>query len=292
LQTQGYAGSVPPRQGPSLVTGAVVRNAQCAPRHFLMALALPTSFATPAPGQFVMVRARELRDPLLGRPLSVHGFTRRETEAELELLYRVVGRGTALLARMAPGERLDVVGPLGTPFTIDEGRGTAVLIAGGIGVVPLVFLASHFSGRLEGAGRLIFYAGARQADGLVGLQRLESIHAALRLSTDDGSRGMRCAVTELLARDLERFAPGDTMIYACGPFPMLLSLAALLEGRQLPCQVALEARMACGVGACLGCSVEVTAADGTPRYVRVCREGPVFDLRAVAWRQCRQGGPS
>ncbi|MHB9097874.1 MAG: dihydroorotate dehydrogenase electron transfer subunit, partial [Syntrophales bacterium] len=243
---------------------------------------LPLAFATPLPGQFVMIRETLVREPLLARPLSVFGFTRYEDHGVLELLFRVAGRGTHLLARMKPGEELAVLGPLGRGFTLPSGIRQALFIAGGVGVAPLAYLL-HSGLLAAGAGdeiRKNFYLGARSAELLTALERLRDF-CELGICTEDGSHGYHGPVTAMLKRDIDRFDPGETIIYACGPTPMIRALGLLLKEHPIACQVSLEERMACGLGACLGCAVAIRSPEGKREYRRVCQDGPVFDLREV-----------
>ena len=268
----------------SFSRGLVIGNSRAAADHFLLTVHLPLSFETPAPGQFVMVREGGRTEPLLARPLSVLGFERHGDHAVLELLYRVAGRGTSLLARLRSGGELAVLGPLGRGFTRPAVIGRAVFVAGGVGVAPLLYLIH--SGFLSPARHddtgaepdKIFYLGARTEELLTGLDRLKG-RCRLGICTDDGSQGYHGPVTGLLEQEIGGYDPKDTIIYACGPTPMTRALGRLLSESAIPCQVSLEERMACGLGACLGCAVAVRSADGKRVYRRVCHDGPVFDLR-------------
>ncbi len=266
----------------SLLLGWVIGNRRTAPDHFFMTIRLPLSFAPPSPGQFVMVRESGPREPLLARPLSVFGFQRHVDHFVLELLYRVAGRGTSLFARLQPGDELTVLGPLGKGFTLPAGIKRALFVAGGVGVVPLIFLlhSGFLTAEAQHDTEKIFYLGARSADLLIGLERLRGF-CELGICTDDGSHGYHGPVTAMLQRDISGYDPGETVIYACGPAPMIRALRLILKDHPIPCQVSLEERMACGLGACLGCAVAVRGLEGKREYRRVCQEGPVFDLRAV-----------
>ncbi|MBN1613824.1 MAG: hypothetical protein JW950_05080 [Deltaproteobacteria bacterium] len=149
-------------------------------------------------------------------------------------------------------------------------------------MAPLAYLAHRCRGRNAGGKRtsIIVYAGARNAQSIVGIKHFEAVD--LRICTDDGSRGFHGPVTALFERDLCSYDPEKTMIYACGPPAMIGSLARILEATSFSCQVSMEERMACGVGACLGCVTAVKDNGGRIRYERVCREGPVFDIRDLA----------
>lgn len=270
----------------SLVTGTVTENHPAAPDHFLLTVRLPLTFASPAPGQFVMVREASRREPLLARPLSVMGFTRRNDHAVLELLYHVAGRGTALLSRIGPGGEIAVLGPLGRGFTRPDRIRRALFVAGGVGVAPLLYLlhSPMFASQESEAGgtgpEKVFYLGARTEKLLAGLDRLKG-RCTLGICTDDGSLGHHGPVTDLLKRDMGGYDPEDTVIYACGPTPMVRALGRVLGEHPVPCQVSLEERMACGLGACLGCAVAVRNPEGKREYRRVCHDGPVFDLKEI-----------
>ncbi len=281
----------------AMMSGVILGNRCAAPDHFLLSVRLPPAFATPLPGQFVMIRESGRREPLLARPLSVFGFQRHEDHAVLELLFRVAGRGTTLLARMKPGDELAVLGPLGRGFTLPSGIRRVLFVAGGVGVAPLVYLL-HSGLLASKAGHEIqknFYLGARSAELLLCLDQFGDF-CELEICTDDGSQGYHGPVTALLkdelnctdpnvavinAGDLDRYNPKDTVIYACGPTSMIRALGPLLREHPIPCQVSLEERMACGLGACLGCAVAIRGPEGKREYRRVCQDGPVFDLREV-----------
>ena len=272
---------------PSMVTGQVIGNPGVAPDHFLLTLRLPPSFATPQAGQFVMIRDPERGEPLLPRPLSVYGFHRKGDQAIMDLLYRAAGRGTSLFSRMKPGASLTVLGPLGRGFTLQRNVRKVILLAGGVGVAPLTFLLHE--GYLRDTSpqrpKITAYVGARTSELLTGLDRLEGF-CALRMATDDGSAGYHGLVTDLLRCDLGGYEPEETMIYACGPAAMIRSLGFIVRKSAIRCEVSLEERMACGIGACLGCAVAITDSNGKSAYRRVCHDGPVFDIREIALDPC------
>jgi dihydroorotate dehydrogenase electron transfer subunit len=270
-----------------MATGQVVGNPGVAPDHFLLTLRLPPSFATPQPGQFVMIRDPERGEPLLPRPLSVYGFHRDGDQAILDLLYRTAGRGTSLFSRMKPGALLAVLGPLGRGFTLQRDVRKVILLAGGVGVAPLTFLLQESCLRDTSMQKkeITAYVGARTAKLLACIERLEGF-CDLRIATDDGSAGYHGLVTDLLRCDIGAYEPEETMIYACGPTAMIRSLGFIVRNSAVRCEVSLEERMACGIGACLGCAVAVTDSNGKSAYQRVCHEGPVFDIREIALNPC------
>jgi dihydroorotate dehydrogenase electron transfer subunit len=275
---------------PSIAIGQVMENRSVAPGHFLLTIRLPLSFATPIPGQFVMIRDPDRGEPLLPRPISVYGFQREEGHAILNLLCRVAGRGTALLSRLNPGSTLTVLGPLGHGFAIDPDVRQLLLVAGGVGAAPLAFVLQEGSLLKPDSGKrqVTAYLGAGTAELLTGLNRFQDF-CDLRTATDDGSCGYRGTVTERLAVDLAGYDAKSTLILACGPGAMIRSLALLLRDSRIRCQVSLEERMACGVGACLGCVVAIREGEGRTGYRRVCKDGPVFDIREILWNPPVEG---
>ena len=279
--------TTPHEHSSSFVNGELIENLTVAPDHFRLTLRLSPSFATPHPGQFVMIRDPERGESLLPRPLSVYGFRREGGCAILELLCRVAGRGTALFSRMKPGAPLTVLGPLGKGFTIHDGIRQVILLAGGVGVAPLAFLLHERCLKADPQQKreITAYVGARTAELLTGLDRLEGF-CGLRIATDDGSTGYHGLVTQLFHSDLQGYRPEETMVYACGPDAMVRSLGVIMGQSPIRCEVSLEARMACGIGACLGCAVAVRDGDGKSAYRRVCHDGPVFDLREIALDPC------
>jgi dihydroorotate dehydrogenase electron transfer subunit len=227
------------------------------------------------PGQFVMLSpcprtAVPRTDPLLPRPMAVYRERPADGGAQIEIL----GRGTALLAESAPGQRVELVGPLGRPFSEPAGDARPVLVAGGTGLASIYALASRLAARGRPAEVLL---GARTAADLMGERDFAELGVALRVATEDGSRGHPGLVTELLEPALE--AAGDACVYACGPTGMMRRCAELAAARSRPCTVSLENPMACGFGVCLGCAAPLRAGG----FALVCRDGPVFDASVVDW---------
>lgn len=234
------------------------------------------------PGQFVHVLVGSTNDPLLRRPLSIHDVD----SGRIVLLYEVRGRGTALLAEKREGESVDLIGPLGNGFTLPTSADQPVLIiGGGIGAAPLKFLTRVIAEKY-GKSCLHLLTGARSMSGHICHDEFCSFcedDDKYRVCTDDGSFGVKGVVTDLLNPWLDELSSkGDPIIYACGPTPMLKAVSAITKARGLKCQVSLEAKMACGVGACMGCVIKVRDGDST-KYVRCCKEGPVFDADEVVW---------
>ncbi|KPJ77165.1 MAG: hypothetical protein AMJ54_09135 [Deltaproteobacteria bacterium SG8_13] len=230
------------------------------------------------PGQFVMLRVSGGVNPLLRRPFSVHMPIESEGRVTgIEILYKVVGQGTRLLAGVTPGDSLDLLGPLGSAFLLPENTRRIFIVAGGIGVAPMVFLAGHLLNRGVAAEDVTVFVGGRTSSDLLCLNDFDRLGIACRTATDDGSAGDHCLVT--LPVELAVDGRQPDVIYACGPLEMLKCVSGIAENRGIACQVSIETRMACGMGACLGCAVAVRNAPGV--YVHACLDGPVFDLQEI-----------
>lgn len=221
------------------------------------------------PGQFVMVRPFEgIYDPLLPRPFAI---LRAEGDC-FTILFEIVGRGTSLLSRLEPGDGLYVLGPLGRGFSLEAP--SAILIAGGRGVVPLVFLALELTKR---ATPLSFFLGVRERKELALLRVLEGV-SEISWSCEERVAGGFCGtVLELFEKHLDATLRGEVRIYACGPEGMLRALSRMLTGKEETTEVSLEARMGCGFGVCLGCAIPKRNGG----YWHVCSDGPVFKLSEV-----------
>jgi len=265
-------------------TGHIITNSDLAPGHFLLVIELPGSFPAPSPGQFVMLRTLDRAEPLLSRPFSVYGFRKNGDSAILELLCRIAGRGTKLLSLLAPGARVEVMGPLGRGFTVAPAVKEIFLLAGGVGAAPLSFFLQKYV-KAAPVSPVTVFLGARTAVIVTALQSGFAGLCKLHLASDDGTIGYHGAVTDILAEELRNGGNCEgTQILACGPTPMTRALARVLDGKPVRCQVSLEERMACGVGACLGCVVATKNDQGETVYKRVCKEGPVFDIAELVWK--------
>jgi dihydroorotate dehydrogenase electron transfer subunit len=249
----------------------------------LITLREPDMAEQARPGQFVMLRVGSGLDPLLRRPFSLCG---RIGEDGFALLYRIVGRGTALLAERRTGEKLQVLGPLGVGFP-QESAGPLILAGGGVGVAPLLYAAQDLLSR----GRaFVFLAGFPNREEVLLPRDVLQLNLQAEIATDDGSLGHAGPVTDLLASHLAGDAARGGTVLACGPAAMLKRVAELARRAGVSCRVSLEAAMACGLGACLGCTVP--AAPGKQdSYIRVCTEGPVVPAEAVDWERAGGGRP-
>ena len=268
----------------TVATGKIIFNRRLFAGYYLMGLKVPAYFQESLPGQFIMLRVPGKDFPFLGRPFSIYSAYAHQNDTVIEMLYSVVGKGTALFSSMRKDETVSVLGPLGRAFDIFVDLGNIILVAGGIGVAPLSFLAEHYR-RLSHDKNLKIscYLGAETSDTLIGLERLEKVCSEVRVSTDDGSSGHHGLITELFDRDFICRGNDNTFIYACGPYQMMKSLAHILEKHPCGCQISVEERMACGIGTCLGCTVVTKSDNGQIQFSRACKEGPVFDIKSVDW---------
>ncbi|MCK4851872.1 MAG: dihydroorotate dehydrogenase electron transfer subunit [Candidatus Omnitrophica bacterium] len=261
-----------------MIKGTILANRQIAPEHFVMDIGSAWLARKSRPGQFISVRVMDgVTDPLLRIPLGIH----RISETGVSLLYGVVGPGTALLAKRKKGELIDTLGPLGKGFDLSavtrKKNAEALLVSGGHGVAPLYALAEAVTAKKRKA---VFFIGAKTGKHVVCEKALRKLGAAVHVATDDGTRGHKGYVTDMLRKYLERGArdPQRTAIFACGPKPMLAAVAKEAERSGIPAQVAYDEYMACGIGACRGCAVE------TVQGIKLaCKDGPVFAADMIKW---------
>jgi dihydroorotate dehydrogenase electron transfer subunit len=273
----------------------ILLNQEIAPLHFKMILYIKRLNEQIRPGQFLHIRAGSGYDPLLRRPISIHRISTGHNI--VEILYKIIGEGTQLMSRRSKGTFLDVIGPLGNGFRVPKGQSNFILVAGGMGVAPLVCLADQLATYRKKTITAIL--GARDAASIVCAKEFQEIGARVIIVTEDGSRGLRGLATTALRDIVEQFDIRKTPqsrrkhktrimtigeyvpevgLYACGPLGMMESVANTARHYSIQAQGSLEERMACGVGACLGCAINTVRG-----YERVCKEGPVFDLSDIVW---------
>lgn len=233
----------------------------------------PEIAQTARAGQFLEIKVSETGEPFLRRPISIYNIDKEA--GEVEFIFQVKGRGTELLAERRIGDLIDIMGPLGFgAFKVQEYKNVAI-IGGGIGTYPLHELAKE----LKGKASLNVYLGFRDKSLVTCEKEFESIGLnKLVITTDDGSYKEKGYAIDFMKKDIEE-NPVD-MIFACGPLPMLKAIRAYAIENNIPCQISLEERMGCGIGACLGCAVKVISG-AEPRYGHVCKEGPVFNAADV-----------
>lgn len=268
----------------------VLSNQEISPGYFRMRILAPGFGAAARPGQFVMLRVQTSLPPLLRRPFGIfrtgllppdcEGLPPREY---LEILYKVVGRGTDAMSSLHEGDRVEVLGPLGKGFDLGDPATEKILVGGGIGLVPLFMLA----GELSRTSRVRLLMGGRTREDILAVTEFERLGVETYVSTDDGSLGEEGLVTQVLLRKLAKYP--RSAVFACGPMPMIEAVRGICAEREVALQVSLEALMACGVGACLGCVVKGAGhSEQDPRYLCTCKEGPVFRAEQLDWSKLGQ----
>lgn len=242
------------------------------PNYFKMAICAPRITRQAVPGQFVHLRCQNSPQPLLRRPFSFH----RLNKSNFEILYKIVGQGTNLLAKKRKGDTIDILGPLGNGFDVQGTREPTLLVAGGMGVAPLLALAEELADKKD----ILVLVGARTKNEILCASEFRRLGIQVQLATDDGTQGFRGLVTDLLKKVLKLAISEkrEATIYACGPKPMLKEVTRISQRLRICAYGSLEENMACGVGACLGCAVRTKHG-----YKRVCKDGPVFNLKEIRW---------
>lgn len=255
------------------VRAAITSAVEAMPGTYLVWLEAPPIATAAAPGQFIMVRCGS--DTVLPRPLSVH----RVDGDRLALLFNVVGRGTRWLSQRKKGDSLDIFGPLGNGFRLEPDTKNLLLVAGGMGIAPLCFLADVAA---ADGKKVTLIAGARTAAGLLPVSVSQSLfdHGLLPASihivnaTDDGSEGFKGLATDLVPAYLE----GTHQIFACGAVEMYRAMAQMPALKDRPVQISLEIMMGCGMGVCYGCTIKTKNG-----LKQVCKDGPVFEMGEIEW---------
>lgn len=253
-------------------TSVLLSNAQVGPRLWLASFESPDIAGRIAPGQFVHMRIPNMEGHILRRPFSV--YDRSTAKGTIEVLYQVVGFGTDHMTKLGPGDSFELIGPVGHGWDARRNVGRALLVAGGVGAAPLYLLAEQL---LACGAHVEVVLGAQTEAALVARERYEQLLGrSPQCATDDGSFGHHGFCTEL-AESLLSTEAWDC-VYACGPEPVMRITASLAQKAGAACQVSMERRMACGIGACLSCVVDTVEGKR-----RACVDGPVFDAEKVVW---------
>jgi dihydroorotate dehydrogenase electron transfer subunit len=254
----------------------IVSHTSAGRGYYRLILKAPGAAAAAQPGQFIMLRVTDSLDPLLARPFGISSIVSRSS---IEIVYRVAGRGTLLLTDRKAGQTLGLLGPLGKGFPMPEKGAAPVLVGGGSGFPPLHFLAQRARSSSH------FFIGARNKECLPPVSIIRSfrdVTEQVHVATEDGSSGVKGTSPDILNAFLTKMEKKSRpVIYACGPHAMLAAVARIAAGHSLPCYVSMEERMACGLGACMGCSIPQKAGG----YKRACKEGPVFEASEIDWSE-------
>jgi dihydroorotate dehydrogenase electron transfer subunit len=246
----------------------VLANERLRDRFYLLKVVAPPVAADCRPGQFVMLRSPKAGWPYLNRPFSVYDS---DGDSILEIVYKVVGRATAVMSAMTGGDRVDLIGPLGTAFSPVEGISHMIAVAGGTGLPPLGFYCRRYAGSCD---RMTLVIGAKTADELLVPVGLMAEGIEILSYTEDGTRGTRGLATDGLAKVLGSIeaVTASAGIAACGPKQMLGEVHRIAESAGAFCEVSVEEIMACGVGACMSCAIP----DAGGGYLHACTDGPVL----------------
>jgi len=230
-------------------------------------------------GQFINVQVSDSPiTPMLKRPISIHNIDKKNKT--IEFIFQVRGKGTEMLAAKKKGEKLCILGPLGSGFVLWDFKNVAI-VGGGIGIFPLYELAKAAG---EDGGKVTTYLGFRDKNAVILEDEFKEVSDNLIIATDNGTYGEKGYVTDYLLKDLAAQKDGIEKfdaIFACGPKPMLSVIKKMASDYDIYCEVSLEERMGCAIGACMGCSVRLETEDGSVQYARVCKDGPVFDATTV-----------
>ncbi len=263
---------------------SVLYNNEILPSYYLLGLNC-RDMTTPKPGQFYMLRVSKGIEPLLRRPFGAYKTIRLSTgDIEgIEILYRVVGKGTLIMSVMRPGDKVDLLGPFGRGFSTCIGQERLIMVAGGVGIVPFYLLSEELMAMNKAP--LLLLGGKSKKD-LPGVKDFEQIGVQIKIATENGEVGKKGLVTELLTQELTT----DSIVYACGPKGMLKEVVMITAREETPCYVSLDKVMACGIGACLGCVVKGRnqylsgiVHQSRTLYKMVCKDGPTFDAKEIAW---------
>jgi dihydroorotate dehydrogenase electron transfer subunit len=254
----------------------VLRQERCAPNAWKLTLRVPRNDAVQA-GQFCHLLCEPgSTAPLLRRPFSYWDVREAGGETEAELLYTVVGAGTAALEAKRPGDVVGYLGPLGIGFTPKPAK-TWIFVAGGVGIVPFF----HFAKQSRARGlkpRILLLFGGRTQTMLYGIDEFPGAGVEVRAVTEDGSRGAKGLVTKLLEDAIGEVGKADVQLYTCGPDRMMDAVVRIARREGLACEVSMERHMGCALGACGACVTRVVSDDGADwRYSRICIEGPAYD---------------
>lgn len=247
----------------------VVSNDKLCPKFYRLVIDAKEIAREVKPGQFVHIKTSETLEPFFRRPFSVY-----RAKKHVEVFYEAVGLGTTLMTEMKEGDAIDVIGPVGTPFTLpSKNIKQVVMVAGGIGIAPFLMLSDILKKRKLD---LVLLYGGRTGGHVYPMKEFKENGCKVYVATDDGSRGVKGRVSKLFPK--LKMSPESTVIYTCGPSPMMAAVQEFAKKNNIQGQAACEEIMACALGACLGCSIKTTKG-----FKTVCYDGPVFDLQEVVF---------
>lgn len=265
--------------------GIVVKKRRIRSAYFLLEICCPCLTDKIKPGQFIMLKTSNTHFPLLRRPFSIYKcystlYPEKKKRGHLSILFKNVGKGTKKMSEFLQGQRVDIIGPLGNGFTLPVFPSSAnvILIGGGVGIVSLYPLAKALESE-----KLYIFIGGKTQDDILCVEDFKKLSSNIFIATEDGSLGFKGTVIDLFLSLKKKLKKNQSYyIYSCGPVEMLKKLAKRVQYKRFFCQASLESRMGCGFGACWGCVVKTKNAKAP--YQRVCKEGPVFNLKDIDWK--------
>jgi dihydroorotate dehydrogenase electron transfer subunit len=268
----------------SQIDGIVIRNERIKSLYFLLTIYCPPMANEIKAGQFIMLKVSDNYSPFLRRPFSIYksypaSHAEEKKRGCMLILYKKVGKGTQKMTEFKKGQKVNMIGPLGNSFSLPPlPSSNIILIGGGIGIVSLYSLAELLRSR-----KFSVFIGGKTKNDILFEEDFKKLNASkIFIATEDGSMGYKGTVIDLFLFQKKRFKRNKSVyIYSCGPVEMLKELAKAVKFKEAVCQASLEARMGCGFGACWGCVAKTT--DPKTPYQRVCKEGPVFNLKDIAW---------
>lgn len=262
-------------------TAKVLKNEEIGPGIFRLHLFAYDIAQAARPGQFVMIKAANGLDPLLRRPFSIHQVTAKGT---IHILFKVIGKGTTFLSQLKEGDTVDILGPLGNSFPIRQ-KGGICLVGGGMGIAPIFFLAKEIMKTTKEREIIVILGARNKAEINRLLIDFDELGVKILHSTDDGSSGHHGFVTDLLVPAIQTSEENDWQVACCGPTIMMQRISSICGLHHWPCHVSMETMMACGMGACLGCTIKRSAQRSPHQsaYLHTCKDGPIFNSEEILW---------
>lgn len=260
---------------PVNVKAKIIAKEELIPGIFKFSVQADEIVSIAKPGNFIEIRVNNDIEPFLRRPISIYNMDKEN--GILEFIFQVKGKGTSILSERKEGELIDIVGPLGYGTFKYSNYENLAIIGGGIGIFPLYELSKNAKNENK---QVNVYLGFRNKDLVILEHEFNQVSNNLTITTDDGTYGKKGFAIDFLKQDIENGKIDS--IFACGPLPMLKAVRALAIEKNIPCQISLEEKMACGLGVCLGCAVKTSnSSSENPEYWHVCKAGPVFQAKDV-----------
>ncbi|RMF94075.1 MAG: dihydroorotate dehydrogenase electron transfer subunit [Candidatus Schekmanbacteria bacterium] len=262
----------------------IISNKKISTDIYILSLEYRRNQKAPQPGQFFMIAIPDHPELVLRRPFSVCDYDGKK----MDICYKIVGKGTSALSVLKKGTHIDILGPFGNEFKLPENKKNIILIAGGIGAAPFLFLSKQIRKKYFGnKGTITLLYGGKSSSDLPLKKSFGKIIDKIIVSTEDGSEGYKGFITEILIKEINKLKEEektDTIIFASGPQAMLKEVDKIVLKNDINCQLTAESVMGCGYGVCLGCILEKKDADKeAKKHTLVCTDGPVFNSGEIKW---------